>query len=100
MDTFNWCGIRISAGVAVCLWRLQGNSGYPLGTIHIDDILTHGREVLNDTLQYHFLKNFKASNIPFWIAQQEVWDFIYFLKERMIFNVLVIFKSFCLKDRM
>ena len=36
-----------------------------LGNIHVDDTPTQDGEVLNETLQYHFLKNSEASNIPF-----------------------------------
>lgn len=60
-NTFKtWCSIGISVGTAVCPWGLRGNPA-----VHIDDTLIRDGEVLNDTLQYHFLKNFEASNIPF-----------------------------------
>lgn len=72
------------------VWQsVHGDYRVILGNVHADDTLTRDGEVLNDTLQYHFLKNSEASNIPFWIAQREVWVFTYFLKGRMIFNGLV-----------
>lgn len=59
--------LRLGAALGFLqVWQsVHGDYRVILGNVHVDDTLTRDGEVLNDTLQYHFLKNSEASNISF-----------------------------------